>query len=92
MSFLHKKPKFHDGDVSAAIDRKLKEINDLREHIKALACPSCSKTGGFNLGSVEFGPKGWQVGVICTCRATGVLTGEGLHFDLTLPEVKEEKK
>jgi len=89
---LGRKPKFHNGDVKAAIDEKLHEVDELREHIKTLPCPSCTKTGELSLGSVEFGPKGWQVGVICNCRAKGVLTQEGVHFDLTLPAKTETGK
>lgn len=89
--WLKKKQQKHNGDVKAKIDEKLLEVNALKKHVEAQACPSCGKKT-LALMSVEFGPKGWQSGVLCQCLMRGVMTNEGLHFDLPRPPTTEAKQ
>lgn len=78
--FGRKQPD-HNGDVNQQIDKKLIEINELKEHVAGLACPGCGHKD-LALVSVERGPQGWQAAIFCKCLAKGILTNEGLHFDL----------
>jgi len=75
------KQPVHNGDVKQQIDKKLVEVNELKVHVAGLGCPACGHKD-LALVSMEVGPQGWQAAVFCKCHAKGVLTNEGLHFDL----------
>lgn len=72
-------------DIKTGINEAMAEVSGLEHHVKTLKCPACL-TQKLHLISVELGPEGWQAAVRCDCRAAGILTQKGMHFDLPLPK------
>lgn len=75
-------PLESDG-IAGQIDRRLKKVKDLRDHVKKLPCPACTKNDALTLVSVELGPKGWEAGILCSnCKTNGVLNQDGMHVNV----------
>lgn len=79
-----RKQKPNDGvDIKTCVTAKLKEIEDLKQHVQSCECPAC-KTKKLRVVAMELA-KGWELAVFCdTCKSKGVLTREGFHFDVTV--------
>ena len=79
------KQKPNDGvDIKTCVTEKLKEIEDLKQHVLSCACPGC-KNKKLRVVAMELALKGWELAVFCdACKSKGVLTKEGFHFDVTV--------